>query len=43
MIEIDKTSEKLLFKATSHAVDFFDGYVLIACLIAIVEIVFQTI
>ena len=27
MIERDKTSEKLLFKSTSHAVDIFDGYV----------------
>lgn len=27
MIERDKTSEKLLFKSTPHAVDIFDGYV----------------
>ena len=27
MIERDKTSEKLLFRSTSHAVDIFDGYV----------------
>ena len=27
MIERDKNSEKLLFKATSHGMDIFDGYV----------------
>ena len=27
MIERDKNSEKLLFRATPHAVDIFDGYV----------------